>query len=143
MAPEVVLVLRSGESVFAGGRLWWWQDRARTFAKGPLEVTGAELGSLAVPTASSSTHFRRPWLAAGGIALAGLAWCSLTVAIGSLTTTIDVVGALPFALVVATAAGVAGYAAFRMLRSSRPYVPARQAPQAAWPAAGGAGERRA
>ena len=76
LPPEVVLTLRSGRRVFIGGKWWWWHHRAKRYAKGPLEMSEAELKALAWrPRLWSRSRFGRPRLVAVSLVLLACGTC--------------------------------------------------------------------
>jgi hypothetical protein len=125
LPPEVMLTLRSGHRVFVGGKWWWWRDRAKRYAKGPLEMREADLKELAWrPGLWSQARFARPRLVAVSLVLLGCGTCLVPVTIAAATETPVAADVLLRAALVLPVGGLVGFLTFVLLSVCRPYVPA-------------------
>jgi hypothetical protein len=123
LPPEVMLTLRSGRRVFIGGKWWWWRDRAKRYAKGPLEMREADLKALAWrPGLWSHSRFARPRLVAVSLVLLACATCLVPFTIAAATAT-DVADVLLRTVLFLPVGGLLGFLTFVLLSVCRPYVP--------------------
>ena len=124
LPPEVMLTLRSGRRVFVGGK-WWWHDRAKRYAKGPLEMGETDLEALAWrPGLWSPAHFARPRLVAVSLVLLACATCFVPFTIAAAGAWPGAADVLLRTILFLPVGGLVGFLTFVLLSVCRPYVPA-------------------
>ncbi len=125
LPPEVVLTLRSGRRVFIGGKWWWWHHRAKRYAKGPLEMSEAELKALAWrPRLWSQSRFGRPRLVAVSLVLLACATCFVPFTIEAATAAPDADDVLLRTILFLPVWGLVGFLTFVLISVCPPYAPA-------------------